>query len=322
VRYVALPNGLPSASVLGLGCAAMMGSASRRESVDAIAAAANAGINFFDTARSYGYGESESLLGDYFACRRDKVIFCTKFGILPTAPGWKQSLKPVARAALKFVPALGNAARAHAGQPAANQFSVETLRSSLETSLQALGTDYVDILLMHAAPMSVFAQEDLLDELGRLVDEGKVRLAGISGEHDVISATFAARPPVLQTAQFAVNVDTLSYLNEIPSEPKMFLVANQPFGGTSGVAETRRRIEGLHKDVTLPAELREKLDFADSQLLPELILNAILSGTAIDAVIPAMLTPAHLQANCDAVTRCRFTAGELTRLRQILVSGK
>ena len=70
MRYVSLPNGGPDVSVLGLGCAAMMGSAGRHESLVALAAAYDSGINFFDTARSYGYGASEGLLGEFCAGRR------------------------------------------------------------------------------------------------------------------------------------------------------------------------------------------------------------------------------------------------------------
>ena len=69
MRYVDLP--IPSGgmaaqvSVLGFGCAALMGRVGRRDSLAALAAAQDAGINFFDTARSYGYGESEALLGQF-----------------------------------------------------------------------------------------------------------------------------------------------------------------------------------------------------------------------------------------------------------------
>ena len=319
MRYVPLPNGGPEVSVLGLGCAAMMGSAGRRDSLTALHTARDAGINFFDTARSYGHGASEGLLGEFFAGRRDQVVLCTKFGILPAPLGWKQRIKPLARTALKLFPGLRKTVRRQAGDlSTANNFSVEVLRASLETSLRELCTDYVDILLMHAAPIGVLAQLDLFAELERFVAEGKVRLAGISAEPEVIAATFTQRPPILQTAQFACNISNFAFLNEIKSTPpKMFLVANHPFGGPLGVAESRRRIAALRTDPTLSAELRAKLDPADPRLLPEIIFNAILNA-GIDAIVPAMLSPAHLASNCRAIEQCRFTSAELTHLRQTL----
>jgi aryl-alcohol dehydrogenase-like predicted oxidoreductase len=326
MRYVSLAGGAPKVSVLGMGCAAMMGSSGRRESVTALNTAYDAGITFFDTARSYGYGACEGLLGEFCAGRRERITLCTKFGILPARQGWKQSVKPLARGAVKLVPGLRKAARKQAGRlHKGNQFSVSVLRRSLEKSLRELRTDYVDILLMHAAPLSVLAQEDLLLELERVVTEGKVRVAGISGEPEVIAATLANRPGVLQTAQFACDIANFGFLESIANQtahsrtqPPMFMVANHPFGGSAGMGQTLHGIAALAGDLSLPQELRAKLDLADPQLLPEVVLNAILMGTGIDAVVPAMLQPRHLQSNCRALEDCRFTHAELAQLRHAL----
>ncbi len=52
--------------------------------------------------------------------------------------------------------------------------------------------------------------------------------------------------------------------------------------------------------------------------MPEIVLNAILSGTGVHAVIPAMIKPEHLAANVRAVEHCRFTPEELALLRNAL----
>jgi aryl-alcohol dehydrogenase-like predicted oxidoreductase len=329
MRYRPLLTDGPEVSVLGLGCAAMMGSAGRRTSLAALGAALDHGINFFDTARSYGYGASEGLLGEFFAGRRDKVILSTKFGILPAPRGWRQRVMPLARGVLKLVPALRGVARRQGGQLfTENQFSVPLLRASFETSLRELRTDYVDLLLLHAAPASVLDQDDLLEALGRLVEEGKVRLAGISGELPAIERTFAQRPPVLRTAQFACNAANFGFLERTAAElqrgtghaapPPMFLVANHPFGGPAGVAATRGRVASLAADGVLDIGLRAKLDVRDPDLLPDVVLNAILTDTGIGAVIPAMLNPHHLAANCRAVIHSRFTTDEIVLVRTLL----
>ena len=326
-----MPGG-PQVSVLGMGCAAMMGSAGRKQSLAALEAATDAGINFFDTARSYGYGQSEGLLGEFLAGRRDQVVLCTKFGILPAARSWKQTIMPLARGLLKMFPGLRGAARRQAGGMfTENQFSVPLLRTSFETSLRELRTDFVDILLMHAAPPAVLDQHELLRELERLVEQGKVRMAGISGDLPTIERTLAERPAVVRTAQFACNLGNFSFLERTAADhasgtghaaaPEMFLVGNHPFGGPTGVAETKARIGQLAADPGLPDSLKAKLDPADPQLLPDLMLNAILTGTGIGAVIPAMLTPRHLKSNCRAVMESRFTAGEIGTLRRLLARG-
>jgi aryl-alcohol dehydrogenase-like predicted oxidoreductase len=298
----------------------MMGRIGRRESEAALGAAFDAGINFFDTARSYGYGASEGVVGSFCSNRRDQVVICTKFGILPAAHGWKQAIKPLARNVLKVFPGLRKTAQRQAGTLfTAGQFSVDVLRTSFETSLRQLKTDYVDILLMHAAPLSVLAQDDLLDAMHRLVEEGKVRMAGISGELEVIQATLAQRPAVLKTAQFACNMHHFDFLSQT-RDTGLFLVANHPFGGPSGIANCRLRITALRTSPTISVELREKLNASDPSLMPEVVLNAILIGTGIGSVIPAMMQVKHLHSNCRAVTECRFTPQEIEQLRTALAT--
>jgi len=323
MRYIAFPGALnpndTRLSVLGFGCSAVLGRSSRNESLVALKTAFDAGITFYDNARSYGYGASEGLLGQFLQGRRDKVILCTKFGILPVARNWKQMMKPVARAAVRIVPSLRQAAqRQAANQFNANQFSLTTLQSSLETSLRQLRTDYLDMLLMHEPPASVLDRDDLLEALGRLVEEGKVRMAGLSADTSVIEKMFTARPPVLTTAQFPVNLSNIGFTAQTAQQNGMFQVANHPFGGPTGVTVSRERIAKLAKVSQLSAGLREKLASDDPQLLLELIFNAILDGTGISAVIPAMMQPAHIRANVQAIESCRFTSEELAEIRAAL----
>jgi len=307
--------------VLGMGCSAVLGRTGRRESLAALGAAWDAGITFYDTARSYGYGESEALLGEFFAGeRRHRAAICTKFGILPAAKGWKQRIKPLAQAAVRLLPALrGVAQRQAAGQIVVGEFSVELLRTSLETSLRALRTDYVDMLLMHAAPTSVLAQDDLLGALTRLVEEGKLRRAGISGELDAITASFVQHPRGLTTAQFAMNSAQMRFAEQTEKAARegWLLVANHPFGGPAGVSDCRRKIEAMRESEALPVSLREKLT-PDAQLMPEVVLNTILSGTGVHAVIPAMMRAEHFASNLRAVEHCRFTPEELGLLRKAM----
>jgi aryl-alcohol dehydrogenase-like predicted oxidoreductase len=307
-------------SVLGFGCAAMGGRSSRKESLTAIAAAWDAGITFYDTARSYGYGQSEGLVGEFLRGRREAAVICTKFGILPSAEGgWKQKLKPMARGALKLFPGLRSAVRRQVGdQFIAGQFSVQTMRASFETSLRELGTDYVDILLLHAAPSSVLQQNDLLDALERLVESGKVRLAGISGELPVMEQYFTQRPRVLGTGQFALNLSNIGFVELTRRNSDLLLVANHPYGGPAGASGGRAMVDFLRNAEEVPAELREKLDPSDPQVLPDLVLNCILNGTGVSAVIPAMMQVRHVTSNVRAVESSRFNAKELETLRGCL----
>ncbi len=82
IQSIALSSLETRTPILGFGCSAVMGRVSRKASLAALTAAYDCGIIFYDTARSYGYGESEALLGEFFRGRRDQVLLSTKFGIL------------------------------------------------------------------------------------------------------------------------------------------------------------------------------------------------------------------------------------------------
>src|SRR5580698_786392 len=81
MRFVELIAGVRS-SVLGFGCAPILGSVDAGTAARAIDAAISVGVNHFDIARSYGYGSAEAFLGQTLAGKRDQVVIATKFGIV------------------------------------------------------------------------------------------------------------------------------------------------------------------------------------------------------------------------------------------------
>ena len=293
MRYANLGINGVQASVLGFGCAAVMGRSGRRQSLRALHAACDGGITFFDTARSYGYGESESVVGEFVRGRRDRVILSTKFGILPVRQqGWKRALMPALRTFLDAVPSARNLVRKQVkAQLKDNQLTVRTLRNSLEESLRQLRTDYVDILFMHAAPESILSQFDLMEELEKLVAAGKVRMAGISAEPQVITSALKARIPVLRALQFPVNLFDPSMMRIVAAAQARSLafVANHPFGGIDRVIESRSRLRKLAGLPSIPPELRNKLTVPDDEVLSDVILNLIITGTGIQIALPSMM---------------------------------
>ena len=324
MRTVELGNGGMRSSALGFGCSAVLGRVGRKDSLTALHAAYDAGITFYDTARSYGYGESEALLGEFLRGRRDTVVISTKFGIMPAQTSFlKETIKPVARKVLRLIPSARKAVQKQIGaQFSANQFSVPVLRDSLETSLRKLGTDYVDLLFMHSAPVSVLQQEDLLAAMQQMVQEGKVRRVGISAEPEVIVQAIAANLRGLRSFQFPCNLFDLEIAKKLDAcGSDVAAVANHPFGGAQRVAESKARLMALAKEERTPALLREKLRTVDDAVLADVVLNAITDGTGIQVVIPSMMQVKHLRTNVAAMERSRFSAEELQWLREAMTAG-
>jgi len=133
-------------STVSFGCWAIVGGFNwgyqeKKDSLNALAAAYDSGINFFDTAESYGNGYSEQLIAKALGKKRDKIIIASKAS--PT------------------------------------NFTKEKLRRACEQSLENLCTDYMDLYQLHWPNWDIPIQEPLetLEELKR---EGKIRDYGVS----------------------------------------------------------------------------------------------------------------------------------------------
>ena len=84
MRYLKAHSELPPVSRIAFGCASLGGRVGKQEGLRALALAHDSGINLFDTARSYGFGRGERILGEFIRTRpRDSVVVITKAGIAP-----------------------------------------------------------------------------------------------------------------------------------------------------------------------------------------------------------------------------------------------
>jgi len=308
---------------LGFGCSAILGRSGRADSLRALAAAWEDGVRFFDTARSYGYGESEALLGEFLQGRRDQAVIATKFGILAAnQAGWKRVAKAVARKVLAVAPGARSVLqKGAASQFTPGQFTIPVLQQSIEQSLRKLRTDYVDLLFLHAAPSSVLDQDDLLEAMGRLVEAGKVKLAGLSAEPDVVALAVEKRTQPLRAMQFPCNVFDLSAAGVAKQSAAGYVwVANHPYGGVARVQRCREILRTMAGDRELDASLREKLGALDDGVFADIVLNVILRDSGIHVVVPAMMRMEHIRANVEAVANSRFDAREIAEIRRALAA--
>jgi len=303
--------------VLGFGCGSVLGRVGRSDSLRAMNTAWDQGITLFDTARSYGFGKAEAVLGEFLHGKRAQATVATKFGINPQKlSAVERAAIPVARAARKM-PRFRKLFR-HGGKSEFTlpEFTVEGLRASLECSLRKLQTDYVDVLFLHEATGDVLYQQDLMEALDRLVQAGKVRRVGLHGDADVIAEGIGNGPATLTAMQFGGNpFDHL--VAAIPQHNRrgLFLIANHPFGGEQRVTRVQDTLEAISFDETVPAELREKLRGADWETITEAIFGATLNGTGVHALVLSMMQEDHLRANARAVQSDRFAIEDLALIR-------
>jgi D-threo-aldose 1-dehydrogenase len=194
-------------SVLGVGTTSFMSANSTQERLALLASAYDAGITHFDTAAYYGYGEAERLLGRFLVGKRDKVTITTKFGIEPSGVVKARWINLAARKVLKAAPFLKTMLRRGAPQSGSawGVFDPEKAKASLERSLAALQTDYIDLFLLHEPTLESAASQPLIEFLEGEVAWGSIRAYGCGGEWANIEKIAASGLPTSRWLQFEDN---------------------------------------------------------------------------------------------------------------------
>lgn len=160
MEYITLKNSDLKVSRFCMGGCPMggygWGNVQEQELIDAVHTALYEGVTFFDTAETYGLGQSEMTLGKALGDKRKDVVISDKFGV-----------------------------RAMKGQPTVYDNSRDYIIKACEGSLKRLGTDYIDVYTIHyrdgKTPLS-----DVVETLEYLKKQGKIRYFALSnvGEDD------------------------------------------------------------------------------------------------------------------------------------------
>lgn len=164
-----------SLSEVGLGCWQFGGDWGPCGDDDALAtlhAAADAGVNCFDTADVYGSGRSESLIGRFLKERRGPHFVATKLG---------------------------------RGRGYPDRYSCDLLRECTEASIQRLGVESIDLMQLHCVPTEVLRRGEVFDWMCQLQRQGKVKAWGASVE-SVEEAMLCLDTPGLASLQIIFNV--------------------------------------------------------------------------------------------------------------------
>jgi aryl-alcohol dehydrogenase-like predicted oxidoreductase len=265
------------------------------ESLAALHAAVDAGMNFIDTADVYGDGRSERLVA---RLRRERpgetIVVATKAGRrLPvqTPEG----------------------------------YSRENLAAWVERSLRNLGQDTLDLLQLHCPHPAVYDGDEVFGILDDMVRDGKIRHYGVSVE-TVDEARRAIRHPGVETVQIIFNMFRLKPAEELFPEARergVGILARVPLasGLLSGklrpdstfAADDHRRynrhgeafdkgetFSGVPYDVGLEAVEALRPLVPEGATLAQLALRWILMFEAVSCAIPGARTTAQARENAEA----------------------
>jgi aryl-alcohol dehydrogenase-like predicted oxidoreductase len=292
-------------SEIGFGCwgigGGSYGPVRDEDSLDALEAAWDSGVNFFDTADTYGEGHSEILLARFLKEKpRDRAIVATKVG-------W-DFYPPDARQARPAAPAKLN----HVGHR--KNFDPDHIRFACDQSLKRLGIEAIDLFQLHNPSLELIQKGDVVDVLEELKKKGKIRFIGIS-VHTEAEAFAALQDPRVGAIQVIFNLLDQRMAERIFPEAEKKdtgVIVREPLasGLLSGkYAPSHEFQKDDHRRRWVP-EKREadwqKIGLIQKALkpgappLPKAALEFALAFDAVSTVIPGAKTRAQALGNVSA----------------------
>jgi aryl-alcohol dehydrogenase-like predicted oxidoreductase len=273
------------------------------------------GINYFDTADTYGSGLGETLLRDAFGHMRESIVISTKIGY-------------------DFY----NHTARRGQQERPQDWSEDFIRFAFEQSLRRLGTDYVDFLQLHNTKMDAVENDALFELMEEFKEEGKVRAYGIALGPKIgwlEEGVKAMRERDLDGLQMIYNLleqDPGRVLIEAAHETNTSLVVRVPH--SSGMLEGKyteettfaqndhRRhrpkewlLEGLKK-----VEQLGFLTESGERTLGQAALKFILASPEISSTLPNIYNEEQLEEFSAAPDTPDLTEEELARVEELYES--
>ena len=273
--------------------------------------AADAGINFIDTADVYGDGESEKAVGRFVKSRSERIYVATKCG---------RQLNPHTNEAY---------------QPA-------VLRKFVENSLKNMGLETLDLIQLHCPPTEVFYRPEIFELFDRLKDEGKILNLGISVEKveealkgiefdnvttvQIIFNTFRQRPSELFFEQakkkdigVIVRVPLASGLltGKFSKQSTFTAGDHRNFNRNGEMFDKGETFSGIDYETGLSAVEELKTLFPNQANLAPIALKWILGFDAVSTIIPGASRPEQVSANVAALDFPELNAEQISQMNSI-----
>jgi D-threo-aldose 1-dehydrogenase len=273
-------------------------------------AAFEAGIRHFDAAPSYGFGLAESELGAFLKRRRAQTTITTKFGIAATL--LTKTLAPLQRPA-RAVLAKRPSTNAGMKQLAKNSDSglvgrllysspelvVGAAQRSIDASLRALRTDYIDVFLLHDPIADRLPNPlELADYLDGQCKAGRIRCWGVTGMPDETQALRASLrwPAVLQHG------DNVFEVNEAASGGDA-VSARITYGALAGTVGAFEEYFAQTPSAASAWSERLGVDLQSESALPQMLLQAALARNPGGPVLFSSTKPARVGLAAEAATK-------------------
>lgn len=267
---------------------------------DAVRRALDLGCTFFDTADVYGWGHSESLLGEALEGHRDGVVIATKVG----GDFYHGGVQ------LNFDPGY--------------------IAFALDRSLERLRTDHVDVYQLHNPPAERMADPSTYDVLEALKAENKILHYGVS-VHEPFEAQHcleSGRPEVLQVPFSIFRQEWIDDVLGEAAKAGVGIIAREPLGNgfLAGRIAAGTRFPAGDIRSHWPREMVEaRVHAADAlrfllrngRTLAQSALRFVLAFPQVGVAIPGMKTSAQAEEDLGASEAAPLQEDEVRRVREL-----
>jgi aryl-alcohol dehydrogenase-like predicted oxidoreductase len=283
-------------SKMGLGCMSLGNDPKKAQPI--IEAALDEGINYFDTADLYDFGQNEQIVGKTLKSVRNEVIIATKAGNRwdDVKEGWHWDP------------------------------SKDYIKEAVKRSLKRLGTDYIDLFQLHGGTMDD-PSDETIEAFEELKQEGLIRHYGISSIRPNVINRFADSSNIVSVMmQYSLLDRRPEEIFPLLKDKKISVVTRGPVA--KGLlsekmlekASAKMKEEGYlgysyNELAEVLSSIQEKLSTGRS--MNELALQYILSHDTVSAVVPGASSVEQLHENAQAVNASPLSSKEIQVLKDI-----
>jgi aryl-alcohol dehydrogenase-like predicted oxidoreductase len=278
------------------------GPADDQQSLNALELAFEKGVNFFDTADTYGEGHSEVLISEFLQGKKREDVF------LATKVGWNFYEKPTRKC-----------------------FEENYVRQCCEKSLRRLKTDAIDLYQLHNPSLKHLEEFKPQESLRKLKQEGKIRFSGIS-VHREEEALKVLQEESFDAIQLVLNFLDQRMLDRVickASEKKVAVIVREPLasGLLSGKYSASFQFEkGDHRRRW--AQEKREADFEKIKLISNILetenlnlvhqaIEFVLSVPEVSVVIPGMKNTEQVEENVSPSDVKQMTYEQIQSIKEI-----
>jgi len=275
------------------------------------------GVNFFDTADTYGDGFGEEILATVLGHKRNDIVIATKFGYDIYDP----------------TPRDGHKERAQ-------KFDKEFVKYACEQSLRRLGTDYIDLYQAHNIKLADLERDELFETLEQLQFEGKIRHYGVALGPDigwVEEGEYTLTQRQVASAQVIYSImeqDPAKHFMTLAEENEVGLLSRVPHASNTLTGEfddglptfdsddhrAHRKNEWLEEAMKKVARVRFLVQ-EDTRTMAQSAIQFVLKQPSIISVLPNFTNLSELKEYTSALETPEISDEEQAKLDELWEHG-